>query len=139
MIVGLTNAPIMNARACNRLKKPESRPELIGLSERAPPLGLAKNSLRTFISQLITNCLQFGLGVMTARLLGPEGKGLLYLLIVWFSLSMELGCLGLGDASIYFIGRNRKNLPVVFGTLLVTVAALSGLLVSGGWLFLQCG
>jgi stage V sporulation protein B len=52
---------------------------------------------------------------------------------------MELGCLGLGDAAIYFIGRNRKNLPVVFGTLLVTVAALSSLLVGCGWLLLQYG
>ena len=74
---------------------------------------------------------------MTARLLGPEGKGLIYLLIVWFSLSTELGSVGLGDASIYFIGRNRKKLPVVFGTLLIAVATISILLVSGGWLFLQ--
>jgi O-antigen/teichoic acid export membrane protein len=102
-------------------------------------VGLAKNSLRTFISQVTAQVLQFVLGVMTARLLGPEGKGLIHLLIVWLAISTALGSLGLGQASIYFIGKDRKCLLITFGSLLIATAVMSVLLGTAGWLFLRYG
>jgi len=100
-------------------------------------LGLARNSLRTFVSHVIANLLQFVLGVMTARFLGPEGKGLLYVLIIWFGICTELGSVGLGDASVYFVGKDRKRLPTALGHILIAAGAMSIVLVSGGWLFLR--
>jgi len=102
-------------------------------------LGLAKNSFGTFISQIIAHILRFLIGVMTARFLGPEGKGLIYLLIVSISISVALGNFGLGPASIYFIGKDRNNLPSTLTNLLVATGVISVVLMSLGWLFLQYG
>jgi O-antigen/teichoic acid export membrane protein len=102
-------------------------------------LGLARNSLRTFISQIIATLLQFIVGILTAQFLGPEGKGLLYILIVWLGICTQLGGLGLGEASIYLIGNDPKRLPAIFGNLLVASGALSLVVGSAGWLFLGYG
>jgi O-antigen/teichoic acid export membrane protein len=102
-------------------------------------LSLAKNSLETFISQITGQIIQFVLGVITARFLGPEGKGFIHLLIVWLGIYTALGSLGLGQASIYFIGKDRKCLPIVLGNLLVVTAVISVFLGTAGWLFLQYG
>jgi stage V sporulation protein B len=74
---------------------------------------------------------------MTARFLGPSGKGLLYLLIVWLSICAQLASLGLGEASIYFIGKDRNRLPVIVSNLLITTSLLGVVLVGAGWLVLQ--
>jgi O-antigen/teichoic acid export membrane protein len=103
------------------------------------PLGLAKNSIGTFISHIAVNLLQFALGVMTARLLGPEGKGLLYVLIAWLGLCTQLGGSGLGEASIFFIGKDRKRLPAAFSNVLIATAIITIALWSGGWFFLRYG
>jgi O-antigen/teichoic acid export membrane protein len=104
-----------------------------------PPLGLAKNSFGTFISQMIAQSLQFVLGVMTARLLGAEGKGLFHILIIWLGIYTALGSLGLGQASIYFIGKDRKCLPMALSNLLVTTVVISVVLGTAGWFVLQSG
>jgi O-antigen/teichoic acid export membrane protein len=102
-------------------------------------VGLAKKSVGTFVSQIIAQLLQFFIGVMTARYLGPEGKGLIYVLITATALSLTLGNLGLGQASIFFIGKNRKCLPATFGNLLIATGAISLVLGTVGWLWLQYG
>lgn len=76
---------------------------------------------------------------MTARFLGPEGKGFIYLLIVSISISVAFGNFGLGPASIYFIGKDRKYLPATLTNLLVATGVISVVLVSLGWLLLQYG
>jgi len=58
---------------------------------------------------------------------------------VWLGICTELGSLGLGEATIYFIGKDRKHLPMVFGNLLVAVGIISVALAGGGWLFLRYG
>jgi O-antigen/teichoic acid export membrane protein len=102
-------------------------------------LGLTRNSLITFASQVAANLLQFVLGVLTARFLGPEGKGLIFLLIIWLSICVEFGTIGLGDASVYLIGKDRNRLPAALGNLLFVTAIVSLILGTAGWLFLQYG
>ena len=83
-------------------------------------MGLAKKSLGTFTSQTLAQFFQFVIGVMTARLLGAQGKGFLHLLVVLLGISTVLGSLGLGEASIYFVGKNRKRLTAAFGNVLIS-------------------
>ena len=100
-------------------------------------MGLAKKSAGTLISQIITQLIQFFIGVMTARYLGPEGKGLIYVLIISLAMSLTLGNLGLGQASIYLIGKNRKCLPATVSNLLIATGAISIVLGTVGWLWLN--
>jgi O-antigen/teichoic acid export membrane protein len=102
-------------------------------------LDLAKKSVGTLLSKGIGFLLGVPLSILTARYLGAEGKGILYLISLSVGLSVVLGHLGLGPASIYFIGRDRKTLPAVFANLLLFTALASIFLVGGGWLFLRYG
>lgn len=69
---------------------------------------------------------------ITARLLGPEGRGVLATVGAWVSLIAALAGLSLGEVSQHRIqGRNRRDwLPEFLGTLIffaVVLSALSGL------------
>jgi O-antigen/teichoic acid export membrane protein len=102
-------------------------------------MGLATKSAGTFISKVVILALRIPIGILVARFLGPEGKGLVYLLIAAINVCASLGSFGLGPASIYYIGKDRKCLPAVVGNLLMVTGATSGVLCIAGWLFLQYG
>jgi len=102
-------------------------------------LGLAKKSLGTFISRSAIFLFRFPIGIIIARFLGAEGKGVLYLLIVSISITVMATNLGLGPASIYFIGKDRKRLPAIVGNLLAVTGVLTVILAATGWLLLQYG
>ncbi len=102
-------------------------------------MGLRQKSFGTFISKGAVFIIQFPIGILIARFLGPDGKGLLYLLFTAVALCALMGHLGLGTAAIYLIGREPTRLPAVVGNLLAVTAVVSGLVVSAGWLFLQVG
>jgi O-antigen/teichoic acid export membrane protein len=102
-------------------------------------VGLARNSLGTFVAKAVVFLLHFPIGILTARFLGPGGKGVLSLLVVSLTMSVTLGNLGLGPASTYFIGRDRKSLPVIMGNLLTVTGIVGVILSGGGWLLLRYG
>jgi len=106
------------------------------LDEEENPLGLAKRSLGTLLSQTSGLLFRLPLGILTARYLGPQGKGLFHLLFLSVVTCTALGTLGLGQASIYFVGKDRKRLPSVLGNLLLVTPIVSVVLIGGGWLFL---
>jgi O-antigen/teichoic acid export membrane protein len=102
-------------------------------------LDLAKKSVGTLLTKGVNFFLGFPLSILTARYLGAGGKGILYLISLSVGLSVVLGHLGLGPASIYFIGRDKKTLPAVLANLLWFTAFISIVLIGGGWLFLRYG
>jgi O-antigen/teichoic acid export membrane protein len=76
---------------------------------------------------------------MTARFLGPEGKGLIYLIIVSISLIVTLASFGLGPASIYFVGKDRRCINEVVCNLLISTFGISIGLLTVGWLMFKFG
>jgi O-antigen/teichoic acid export membrane protein len=100
-------------------------------------LGLAKNSLGTFISKVAIFLLRFPIGILIARYVGPEGKGVLYVLFVSITMAVAIGNLGLGPASIYFIGKDKRRFSVMVGNLLMIVSIVSVIVTVAGWIFLQ--
>jgi O-antigen/teichoic acid export membrane protein len=73
-------------------------------------LSLARNSLARLSADV--SGLVFGLiaGVLTARWLGPSGKGSLSALTFLGSLFLHACCVGLGDAAIVLVGQKRASL-----------------------------
>ncbi len=106
---------------------------------RDSTLGLAKKSFGTFLSKGLVFLVGFPTSILVARFLGPEGKGLIYLLFTTITLSAWLGNLGLGHAAIYLIGKDRSCLPGMIGNILLMTGAVSAVLIGAGWLFLQYG
>lgn len=84
----------------------------VGAGHRLPSLG--RGSAARFIAE--GSGVFFGLlaGVMTARWLGPHGKGLLASLTVTAVLVAHVCTVGLGDAAIVNVGRDRASLQRAF-------------------------
>ncbi len=67
-------------------------------------------------------------GVLIARGLGPEGKGLYAIALLFPTLLAGLGSLGLNYAGIYFLNREPENRPYIAGSSLLYSAAAGALL-----------
>ncbi len=74
------------------------------------PASLARNSASRFLADCAG--LAFGMvaGVITARWLGPAGKGLFSSLSFLAALVMQVCSIGLGDAAIVLVGQRRATM-----------------------------
>lgn len=71
---------------------------------------ISKNSVITFIFQLLIFTCSFASSVILARVLGPAGRGT-YALIILVALAMQrIGSLGIEVSNIYFTGSKRYEI-----------------------------
>lgn len=112
-------------------------------------------SFRTFLVQISVTALGVISTVLSARFLGPEGKGILSLLILLPVLAVTFGRLGIGNSIIYHAPRISHPHLIFNGFLLISViGALVSLLslsfvlllrnslfknIPASWLILMCG
>lgn len=75
--------------------------------------------------------LQAVIGVLLARILGPEDRGELAAVILWPTLLTTIGSLGLAQSVTYFAARSR-SLEALVGTTLILVAIDSVALIAIG-------
>src|SRR3990172_9028420 len=100
--------------------RPRLRLDLPG--PRALPFAAVSTLSRHYLSTVAANgaILLLGVlsGVLAARLLGPETRGELTVIILWPSAVVYiLGSLGLHDATTYFAARHPERLNAVFTVL----------------------
>src|ERR671926_1037580 len=79
-----------------------------GLDEQRLP-SLKRNSAARFLADAAG--LVFGIisGVITARALGPTGKGLFSSLTLLSGILVWVCCMGLGDAAIVMVGQKKAT------------------------------
>jgi enterobacterial common antigen flippase len=85
-------------------------------------------ALQTFGANAAVLALNFATGVLTARLLGPSGRGALTALIVWPQLLAFSASIGLPQAIIYCIRREPRASSGLLGRA-ITLSALAGIVV----------
>ena len=74
-----------------------------------------KNTSFIFTSKLITFVLSFASGIVTARWLGPSGKGILSITLLVPTMAALVVSLGIRNANIYYIGQKKYNLHSILG------------------------
>jgi O-antigen/teichoic acid export membrane protein len=72
-------------------------------------------------------------GVLVARSLGPEGRGLFAVATALAGMCVQFGNLGLHTANAYFVARDRSLMPRLAGNSLAVSAVVGGLAVAGLW------
>ena len=83
-----------------------------------------KKTLSVFATQVAILPITLITGILIARFLGPEGKGLLALIVLILTLLKLLGSLGLEFSNVYFISRNKNQINNVFTVnILITILA----------------
>lgn len=94
----------------------------------------AKDSLLSFMFEVALTVIALLTNVVTARWLGPEGRGGFQLVVTTMSMMQLLASLGIGPSIVYFVGRKQMHpedaytssvlLASVLGTVGVTVFGL---------------
>lgn len=87
-------------------------------------------------ASLTIQVLNVATGVLTARLLGPTGKGELTAVMLWPGLLASLGFLGLTDAITYIASKEPGRSQAILGTGLVAALAQSAVLMAFGYALL---
>jgi O-antigen/teichoic acid export membrane protein len=87
-------------------------------------VSLARAILGNLGATFLGYLLALATGVLTARYLGPEGKGIYVLALLIPHLAVNALTLGVGSASIYFIARGEREPGTALGTSLATVLPL---------------
>ena len=88
--------------------------------------GFFRDILGVFSSNVLGLFLSFGSGVIVARYLGVEGKGLLTTLLVYPQLIITLSQMGVRQATVYEIGRGKYDFQELVGNV-VSLFLFSGL------------
>jgi len=78
----------------------------------------AKDLISVLTSKGIVIILGFGTAMLTARFLGPEGNGIIAALMVYPSLFMSIGSLGIQQSTTYFVGQNKYSTNEIYGSVL---------------------
>ena len=89
-----------------------------------------KDGVAVFGTQLFILIVGFVTGIILARLLGPEGKGILSSLLVYPTIMISLLSLGVRQSAVYYIGSKKYSDSDIIGvtSLLLIVSSLIGVL-----------
>jgi O-antigen/teichoic acid export membrane protein len=85
----------------------------------------SKNTAITFITQILNLVLGIMTSIIIARILGPEGKGIytLAILLPWFVI--VISNLGIGPATVFYMGKGKYSLRKILGSNLILANILS--------------
>jgi O-antigen/teichoic acid export membrane protein len=92
-----------------------------------------KDIFTSYVGYIVLTVANLLLGVLTARLLLPVGRGELGQVILWPSLIATLGAFSISDAMVYFIGQRRAEPHHVLGSAFGTAALISLILCGVGF------
>ena len=93
-----------------------------------------RNVLGTFATEVISVSLSVLLGIMTARLLGPDKRGILTLVMTLPLTLIKFADLGISQANIFFIGRHKRPVEAMAANSVV-IALITGLIFAAAlWL-----
>jgi len=90
-----------------------------------------KDTSITFITRVLQIILGIGSSIIITRILKPEGKGIYSLAILFPTLLISLINVGIGPASVFYIGRKKYSSKEVFGVNIIYSILISifGILV----------
>ncbi len=95
-----------------------------------------KSSMKDlFVSFIATGAIQLSnlaSGILAARLLGPEGRGELAVIILWPSLIAALGALGITESVIYHTATRSEPPARIFASSMILGGSLSLVLMAAG-------
>ena len=99
-------------------------------------LGFLGHVNLVFLTYVANAALTFGVAVLVARALGPEGRGVYALFLLSASITQAVLSLGLGVSAVYHLGKATYSLSRIVANsqqLTLASAVVSGLLVLLAW------
>ena len=93
----------------------------------------------TFAGQILSLVLILLSNILITRVLGPEGKGVISLLLAFPIITVMISILGLDEASVYFLGSKKFEYSEILGwailnTLVISAISIGVFLILRNWL-----
>jgi len=89
-----------------------------------------KQSLVTYLNQIVRIALVAGSNIIIARYLGPSGKGVLSLIMSFLAMTLMIGMFGVDEANIYYISSKKTSHKSVFTNGLFHAFFISGICIA---------
>lgn len=80
-----------------------------------------KKVVETYLTRLVVTGLGLIAGIILARVLGPEGRGIYAVAVVIGAVGVQFGNFGLHSANTYYVTRDKKLLPSLLGNVLFVI------------------
>ncbi len=97
----------------------------------------SKNSLISFITDVLVFVLGFPISIIIARTLGPMGKGVYSLILLIPSIIIVFANFGIGSANVYFVGSKRYKIQDIVSNSLILSFFLGSISVLMFWGLVQ--
>jgi O-antigen/teichoic acid export membrane protein len=94
---------------------------------------MAQDSVVTLVTRIVLFVVSGLTGILTARLLGPEGRGVYYLLVTYVGLLMLSGSFGLDSSNTYFGAKSTADPSSMFWNSIISGGLLGILMICVGW------
>jgi O-antigen/teichoic acid export membrane protein len=95
-----------------------------------------KDSAGILVTQSVATVINLLIGIITARFLGPAGKGLYVLAFVLPGLFVTFGNIGLTQAIVYNLAKHSERRDEVVGSLFIVWGGITGILTLAAYLSL---
>jgi len=97
----------------------------------------SKNSIITFLTEILVFLLGLGTLIIISRVLGPQGKGVYSLIILLPGLALVFGSFGISSANVYYIGSKKYKSEEIVGTSIILSLFLGLFLIVFFWALFQ--
>lgn len=104
-----------------------------------PRASMSSGAALTFVSKIAAMGLSFFTSVMTARALGPAGKGELALLLQAPAMAAVILDLGLNVATSYYVGHRKRTPSQAFSDTFAAALVIAAVGVPASFLFMRFG
>lgn len=85
-----------------------------------------KNTTITFLTRILNLIIGLVTSIIIARILGPKGKGIYSLVILLPTLIVSFTNIGIGPATIYYIGKGKYSYEKIFGNNVIMSFIIGG-------------
>ena len=111
------------------------------LAEDSPTGDMIRRVGQTFATRLLLILVSLGSGIIIARTLGPDGRGVYAVATAIGTIGAQFATLGLHASNTYLVAQDRKLLPALIGNTLgvsITVGGVLGIFVVACAVFGPC-
>jgi len=88
-----------------------------------------KESLTNFSGQIVLLVLGITTSVLTARVLGPSGKGVLSVVLLLPTILVQIGSISISNSNVYFLGKKKYTLNQIFWNSLFIAFVFGGICI----------
>ena len=96
-----------------------------------------RDLLSVFKSRVAIILIGLGSSIVSARFLGPEGNGVIAAILVYPTLFMSIGSLGIRQSTTYYIGQEKQSVEAIYGAALTIWMLTSAISVSACFVLIE--